>query len=377
MTKAVVHFIDSDTFGGTERVALQLLEDAVHTRWRPVLFHHDEPGLAGMIERVDGLGIQRRVVPRMMRLRDYVKHRGAFGEALRSVDAEVFHAHLHWPLSCKYGLVAARRARVRAVVATAHVRLDLSGRLILRVQPRLIARAVDRYLAVSRGVSDQLIDALGIPSSKIELTPNGVDVGRFGCARSEALRAELTGSTDRPVVMTVARLSEQKGHRDLIDAAAQIDDVVFVFVGDGPLSGELRQRCASLGIAERVRLLGARGDVPELLACADLFVLPSLYEGMPLSLIEAMAARVPVVGTDIPGNNELIDHGETGLLTPLHDPDSLAGAIRRALGDPASCSAWAASAYQRVVSRHDRLGVSRRIADIYDRVLSEGAHARS
>lgn len=364
MTRTVVHFTDASAFGGTERVILQLLEHADRDAWRPVLLHHDEPALAPLIEGARSLDVPTHTVPRMLTLRDLGKQR-SFIRTLKEIATDVFHAHLFWPLSCKYGLLAAKRAAIPAILATAHVRYDLSHRPLLRCQPRLIARLVDRYLAVSQGVADQLRSDFRIPREKVAVIPNGVDLKRCCAERDEALRSTLVGGTDKPIVLTAARLAEQKGHRDLIDAAARIDDAIFVFAGDGPLRSELEHHVNQLSLADRVRFLGSRDDVPRLLACADLFVLPSLYEGMPLSLLEAMAAQIPIIATDIPGNNELIADAQTGALVPPNSPDALASAIQTALDNPQETRSWAESAYACVTKRHDLRRVVKQVEDIY------------
>lgn len=368
MKRTVVHFTDSSAIGGTERVIQQLLELTDRDAWRPVLMHHDEPGIAPLIEAAKRLDIPTRAVPRMMTVRDLGKQ-ATLIRALREFEADVFHAHLFWPLSCKYGLIGARRAKVPAVLATAHVRMGLSDRPLLRLQPRLIARAVDRYLAVSQGVADQLVKTFRIPQDKVEVVPNGINIASYKCVRDKALRRQLSGEDDRPVILTAARLSEQKGHRDLIEAASRIDGAVFVFAGDGPLRDGLESQTRSLGISDRVRFLGRRDDVPELLACADLFVLPSLYEGMPLSVLEAMAARVPVIATDIPGNNELVIHGRTGTLAPACAPNKLADAITSALRDLTTARRYADNAYQAVAAQHEEAQVAERVFDAYLRAL--------
>src|SRR5262249_44896941 len=149
-----------------------------------------------------------------------------------------------------------------------------------------------------------------------------------------ALRAALMGSTDRPIVLTAARLAEQKGLCYLLKAAALLPQAMFVLAGEGPERAVLEAQAAELGLNKRVLFLGHRHDVPDLLACCDLFVLPSLFEGLPLSILEAMAAKKPVIASAVGGNNEVIVHGETGLLVRPADPAALASAIQAILSDP-------------------------------------------
>jgi glycosyltransferase involved in cell wall biosynthesis len=134
-------------------------------------------------------------------------------------------------------------------------------------------------------------------------------------------------------VLTVARLESQKDHATLIEAVPRVPDARFVLVGEGGERRALESRARALGVSDRVRFLGLRGDIADLLAISDVFVLPSLYEGLPLSILEAMAAGKPVVASSIPGIDEVVVDGETGLLVPPRDPAALAASIRLLLTD--------------------------------------------
>ncbi len=327
MARTVVHFCDSAAYGGAEIAMMGLVANLDNDTWRPVIFHHDEPGLAPLIQAADEAGIARRCVPRITRSTD-LRFLPAFVRALREEDAAVFHAHLAWPLACKYGILASRIARVPATVVTAHTRLDISNRPLLHIQPRYVARLVDQYFAVSHAVQDHLRDDLKIPAPKIQVIPNAIDTNHMETPCDEALRDEVAGDPRRRMIFLPARLEEEKNHQSLIRAIATLPDVVCVFAGEGSLEKELRALSEQLGVADRVRFLGHRDDVPSLMAYADVFVLPSLSEGMPLSLLEAMAAGTPVVASNIPGINEVIDDQRTGLLVAPQDPDALANAIR-------------------------------------------------
>ena len=145
----------------------------------------------------------------------------------------------------------------------------------------------------------------------------------------------------------MARLEPQKDHRTLIEAARLVPEAEFVIVGDGELRGELER----LAAGARVRFMGAREDVPELLASFDVFAFPSRFEGLCLAVIEAQAAGVPVVATPVGGIRETVVEGETGLLVPTGDPAALAAATRRLLEDRPAAEAMAAEAKRRVRER--------------------------
>lgn len=368
MIKTVVHFMDTRAVGGAERIALQMMTALDRRAWRPVLLHHDEPWLTPFVELSAAHGIEHRIVPRIETVHDLTRM-PRFWSVIRAEAPAVFHAHMTWPLSCKYGMLAAVLARVPAVVATAHTRYPLDDPF--SSQPRLISRLVDRYMAVSEAVAGQLRTDFGIDASKVEVVHNGIDVDALRAPRSLALRESLTGGRAVPVVMTVARLDAGKGHADLLRAAALVPDAVFAFVGEGPLRQTLESEARVAGVADRVRFLGQRDDVPALLACADLFVLPSLAEGLPLSVLEAMAAGVPVVATAFAGVEEVVQEDRTGLLAEPGNPPSLARAIARMLDDSQLAHNLSDAATHRLQDGHFTVNrMAAEVTRLYETVLA-------
>jgi len=367
--RTVVHFTDSSTFGGTQQVLLQILAGLDRRHWRPVLFHHQEVGLAPLLEKTRDLGVKLQTVPRMQRIWD-IGRLPQFIRALRAERPSIFHAHLTWPLSCKYGLLAAVMALVPTVVATAHLYVDISRTRLLQMQPRLIAAGVDRYIAVSRALADQLCNDFGIPASKVLVVHNGIPFAPFNRAANSLLRATLERRTAQPIVLMVGRLDDkQKGQRYLIEAAAQVPEAMFVLAGEGPDRAALEAQARALGVDNRVLFLGYREDIPDLLACCDVFVLPSLFEGLPLSILEAMAAGKPVIASAIGGNDEVIAHGENGLLVPQADPDALAGAIRAVLSDPALARRLAEAGRARVQREFAVETMVESVTRVYDEIV--------
>jgi glycosyltransferase involved in cell wall biosynthesis len=178
------------------------------------------------------------------------------------------------------------------------------------------------------------------PVDKIEVVHNGIIIENYasrdnGTSTGETFASIKRSRENSPVVLTVARLDKQKGHTYLLKAAADVPGALFIFAGDGPEKTNLENQARELGLADRVVFLGKRNDIPELLNGCDIFVLPSLYEGLPLSIMEAMAAGKPVVASDIGGVNELVRDGETGYLVPPGDTQALAHGINTLVSDPA------------------------------------------
>ena len=365
----VVHFSDSEAFGGTERALLQLLAGLDRARWRPVLFHPDVAGARQLAQEGAALGVAVRSYARAE-----PSWRGSasvppLARALRRERASVFHAHQTWSLSCRYGIVGATLARVPVRIASAQLFLEMPRLLGIDLQHALLSRCLDCHVAVSRFVASRLHDHFGVPDSKIRVIPNAVDVGEP--PRPDAgLRAELAGDATTPLVLTVARLDAQKGIGHLLDAAVAIPEAVFIVAGDGPDRAALESKAVALGVGARVRFLGHRRDVPALLGIADLFVLPSLYEGLPLSVLEAMAAGVPVVATAAGGTGEVIRDGETGTLAPPGNSHALADGIRSALADRERALRLAAAARQLVEREHSTSAMVAATSRLYGELLA-------
>lgn len=370
MTRRVIHYVDSDVFGGSEEAALHLLGSLDRARWEPVLLHHPDPGVTRLVSGVARLGIRTRAVARVdprRRLAGVI----LLWRALRAERPAIFHAHLSWPFACRYGVLAAWLARVPAIVGTAQLYLAPgSGR-----QPRLTLGLFRRIIAVSQEVRTRYAEDLRVPARKLALVRNAIRVPPAGRPPDPALRAALVRGRPDYVVLTLARLHPQKGHAYLLAAAAQVHDVTFVLAGDGPLRGELEAQARELGVADRCVFLGDRSDVPDLLAAADLLVLPSLFEGLPLSVLEAMAAQRPVVATAIGGTDEAVTHELTGLLVPPRDPTALASAIRRIRSDPALARRLAAAGRARVEREFSSAVTARSVMRIYDELMGDAGDA--
>lgn len=370
MRRTVLYFTDSAGFGGAEQVLLATAKGLDRNRWRPVLAYHPDPGIAPLIEEARRAHVELQPVPKMPEGVEGAMRVPAFLRRLRSLRPDVFHAHLTWPRACKFALVGAVLARIPAVVATAHLFVDLPVSRSISLQQRLLAVGVDRYIAVSHALAQRLQTTYGIPAAKLQVVPNGIPINTFNAEPDATLRTTLAHEIARPLVLTVARLDEQKGHRYLLEAAVYVPDATFVFAGDGPERPALEDRARRLGVGDRVVFLGRRDDVPDLLACADLFVLPSLFEGLPLSVLEAMAAGTPVVASAVGGVEEAILHGETGLVVPPAEPKVLAAAIRIVLDHPALAHRLASAGRARVCREFSAKTMVRSVTDIYEELLN-------
>jgi glycosyltransferase involved in cell wall biosynthesis len=363
VSRRVVHYVDSDLHGGSEQASLELIASLDRSRWKPVLLHH--PDATRLADGARSLSVETCAAPRLQ-ARWPVAGTLRLWRMLRALNPAVFHAHLSWPLACRHGLVAAWLARVPAIVATAQLYLEIEDPR----RPPLSLRPPRRIIAVSEEVKARYGE-LGVPPAKLVVVRNGIRVPSSVRPPDPALRAALIGNRPEYLVLTPARLHEQKGHAYLLAAAARVPDATFVFAGAGPLREELERESVSLGVADRCVFLGDRADVPDLLAAADLVVLPSLFEGLPVVVLEAMAAGRPVVATSIGGTDEAVAHEVTGLLVPPRDPGALAAAIGRIRSDPELGRRMGEAGRERVEREFTAEATACAVMRVYDDVLSE------
>ncbi len=195
---------------------------------------------------------------------------------------------------------------------------------------------VDMFVPLSRDLERYLTDSIGVPEQKIRTICNGVDTSRFR-PRTGARQSELAMRVPegKIIVGTVGRLQPVKNQRDLVDAFAHVcrqepelaGRAYLVLVGDGSESQKIQSQVDELGLSDKIWLAGSREDIPELMRDMDVFVLPSLTEGISNTILEAMASGLPVVATDVGGNPELVDEGETGTLVPSQNIERMASSI--------------------------------------------------
>jgi sugar transferase (PEP-CTERM/EpsH1 system associated) len=280
----------------------------------------------------------------------------------RRARIDVVHTHDERPLL--YGAAAARVARVRRVVHTRHGQKARNTRR-QRWLFRLASSFADRVVSVSDDAAAWTLRE-GVAPRRVRTIRNGIDLTRFA----------YTGPAPDGPVVTVARLSPEKDVATLVRAAAvavrQLPSFRLEVAGDGVCMPELRQLAAELGLEAHVRFLGEVRDVPALLGRARLFVLPSVEEGISLTLLEAMARGLPVVATRIGGNPEVVADGETGLIIPAREPEVMARAMLRLLCDAEEARRMGQAGRRRVETHFD---VRRMVADYEALYRGDHAHA--
>ncbi len=251
---------------------------------------------------------------------------------LREFRADVVHSH-EFTMAI-YGAAAARRTGARHVI-TMHGGLYYANAWRRRMALRWAARRSEALVGVSRDTAATLASTLGVNASLVHVVPNGIPL-RTGVR--DRIRRELAVGTDDLLIVSIGNLYPVKGHAVLLDALAMLGDAPrwrLAIAGRGDEESRLRARADEAGIGDRVRLLGFREDVADILAAADIFAMPSLSEGLPLALVEAMSFGLPVVVSRVGGIPEVVTDGEDGMLVPPSDATALAAALRSLFGDVA------------------------------------------
>jgi len=262
------------------------------------------------------------------------------------------------------------------IIATEHgIDLWRHSNYLFNILDRFSAKVNKFRIGVSQAVCDML-KKIGVDQAKIICIENGIDVDRFNISVDISSKKRELGISERATVIgTVGRLVEQKGHRYLLEAAKMVvnkfPDAKFIIIGDGPLRGELEEQALNLGVKENIVFTGGREDIPELMAIMDIFVLPSITEGLPLVLLEAMVSKKPIIGTRVGGIPEVIEDGVTGLLVEPANSGGLANQIAILLMNAVDRKKMAIEACRMVRKKYNAKSMILKYEAVYERALSK------
>ncbi|WP_376790593.1 glycosyltransferase [Thermoflexus sp.] len=366
-----LHILPNFGPGGAERMAAHLLLHLDRRRFEVAavsLFDRQGTDLETMLDRagvrVWYLGKRKGFDPRMY---------GRLARVFQEFRPDVVHTH-QYVLRYLLPLVLARRARgwIHTVHNVAEKEVDKPGRWVHRAAFRMGVVPVAIAKEVARSI-ERVYALKGVP-----LIPNGIPVAEYSLGEDvrKAWRAREGYAEEDVLLVSVARMSPPKNHPLLIRAFATVAcrdrRLRLLLVGDGPLRPELEDQVRVLGLENKVRFLGVRSDVPEILATADVFVLSSEWEGNPLSVMEAMAAGKPVIATAVGGVPELVEDGVSGLLVPPADAGALAEAIWKVVDDPELRVRMGCAAFRRAKERFDVGVMVRGYEALYEQLLEKG-----
>lgn len=368
----VLHLIDSGGLYGAERVVLTLLEDLKDSEF---------PGILGCIrEKENGLpDIGREAENRGIPVRYFTMKRGLnpFGVYLisrfiRENHIRIVHSHGYKP-NIFLGVIPKKNFKT---VSTVHGWAKQTAGLKVRayeVLDSLALRKMDCVVAVSKGVQWDLLRR-GLRKDKIKLIYNGINFSnnRPGFEPQE-MREKYGIANNAPVIGTLGRLSAVKGHASLIKAMPsileEIRDCILLIAGDGPLKADLERLVKELNLAQSVKLIGYMKNVGEFLSMIDLFLLPSLSEGLPISLLEAMAFGKPVVASAVGGIPEVITNQNEGELVSSADPKSTSIAVSRLLKDPETLKKMGAVGSESVRKRFSSKIMTEQYSSLYSDLI--------
>lgn len=346
--------------GGAQELAMFTADLLDPARYETSMLSGPQTGPEGeIISAVRARGIPLTILPELVREISPFKDLLALAKLTWFMRQGRYHVvHTHSSKAGILGRVAARLAGVPVIVHTVHGWGFYDGqhpalRTLYITLEKLADRCCDRLIVVSRLNADKGL-AVGISRPEKYVTiSGGIDVETYAHPTVDrvAMRSALGIPAGAPVVGTVGRLSPQKAPLDWMRAAAMVAQAVpevrFVYVGDGPLRPAVETLIAELELTDKVILTGLRRDIPDLLAVFDVFALSSLWEGLPLVALQAMAAGLPVVCTQVDGTAEAIVDGVTGLLVPPAQPRALGEAIVSLLRDPARMQRMATAGRRR------------------------------
>ncbi|MGI8992324.1 MAG: glycosyltransferase [Bryobacteraceae bacterium] len=367
MRTRVLHVVPELIPYGLENIVGYLARGTDRKRFEPavVSLYDADGGLEGLLKQSDvptfhlhkRRGFDWRMFPR-------------FARVSREFRPHVLHTH-NYVLRYTYPAALWQRVpvQVHTVHNVAHMEVDRAGRALQRIAFRRGVVPV----AIAREVAATIRQVYGIDEGA--LIPYGIPVRdyRRGPASGGEWRKREGFGEDELLCLCVGRLAPQKDHANLLNAfaagPASHPRARLLLAGDGPLRAAIEEQAAALGLGGRVRFLGRRTDMPDVLSAVDLFVMASRWEGSPLSVMEAMAAGVPVIATSVGGLPELVEDGVSGLLVPPGDSATLASAIRRLLdnaGERASMGRFAAT---RAQERFDCPVMVRAYERLYEKLL--------
>jgi len=296
---------------------------------------------------------------------------------IRDEDVDVLHSHGY--KSNIYGF-AASKLTGRPIVSTCHnwIAADLKTRLYYKIDKRILPY-FNKVVAVSDAIVKELA-VIGVKPDKVELIFNGIGTERFRDV-DRSMRKEFGIGEGTMVVGSVGRLVEEKGLDLLLEAAASVlvrfPKTVFLLVGDGPLRAALEDKATALNISDKIIFVGIRKDIPRVYSAFDIFVLPSLLEGLPMVLLEAMAAARPILTSSVGAIPKVINDGRQGLLIPPGDVGAIEGGLLRLLGDRDFSDKLGKGALKRLEEGFSSSYMSSRYIEVYEESMGLGKKGRA
>jgi glycosyltransferase involved in cell wall biosynthesis len=366
----ILYVIDSLKIGGAEMLLVDMVRAYTQQGHEVSVAYfthgelYDDVRAMGIpIHRLSERGLKDPgVMPRLLRL-------------IRAGQPEVVHTHLS--KSDASGQIGAALAKTPVRVSTIHNVNPWRSSRFFSLLMRQATAGCQRHIAVSSEVRDYTVQWSKYPAEKMVVIENGINLGRFDPATALPLdKMALWGvPPDAPTVGIIGRLEAQKGHHILLRAAQlvaeEMPEARIIVIGSGPLREDLQALSADLGVDDKVVFAGSLRDMPRAFATLDIVTFSSLWEGLPVALLEAMAMERPVVATTVGGIPDVIDDGRNGLLVAPDDAGALTDGLLRVLGDEGLAKRLGAEARRTIQQRFSDEVMHERIMDLYQSLLKQ------
>jgi len=372
--KLIMHLISTNFYGGPEKQIIEHLKRLNHVHYQGILasfIEKDNPNKT--LEQANAIGLRNHGIP-MSGPIDITALFNLIG-LLDQEKADLLCTHGY--KATIMGWWAGKRIGVPVVAfSRGYTAENLKVAFYEWFERRVLGR-VNGIIFVSEGQRKRL-EHLGISGQRSWVVHNAISVDWFRISENETVRKEIFRRLHIPegtaMIVSAGRLSPEKGHRFLVEAVGMLWGIInnthFVFCGDGPCQKELERQSKELGISKICHFVGFRHDLKEIFQAMDLFVLPSLTEGLPNVVLEAFACAKPVVATNVGGVPEIVEDGINGILVQKESPDLLAEAIKQCLIDPGKRRSMGEAGYQKVRKEFTFESQTQKLEAIYNEVLN-------
>jgi glycosyltransferase involved in cell wall biosynthesis len=374
VNKKVLHFIDSEGLYGAESVILNLSSQMLKKgEFKPIIGcivkHRDSNN--DLYDAAIKLGIEAIKLPISNSL--FILQLFSVTRMLKKRGVGLIHAHGYKP--SVYGFLMSKLSNIQ-VMATCHLWFQpesgpLKMRLMIALEKKFY-KYFTKIVTVSEPIKQVLVNN-NINADRVSVVPNGVDVLDSTSLSSTGIRTELHIKNSTMLILNSGRLVKQKAQWVLIEAAKLLEaeqfDFHFIIVGEGDKRDELDKLITKYHLNERVSLLGFRSDIPNLLLASDCFALPSIDEGMPMSLLEAAAIKTPVICTLVGDISKLIEDNESGLVIPINDPKKLAEGIIYLFENKEKSKIMAENAKLKLINKYSSEEMAKNYGLIYSQLL--------
>lgn len=368
----ILHLISSNGLFGAERVVIELSKSLrLINNCKPIVgvIKNLKNPHTEIAEEAKSNGLMTIVFP--CKGKFDIKTISEIRKFMKRVQIDLIHCHGY--KSNLYGLLASKN--ILPTLTTNHNWLTWHWKLkIYCFFDSLWIRHFDRIVAVSEEIKRSMLK-YKIPKEKIKVIDNGIDIERFNKEiLTKNIKREFGINENVKVVGTIGSLKFEKGHTFLLRAAKEIlninKDVKFLFVGDGPLRKILEDETKNLGIEKDIIFTGLRNDIPELLSIMDIFVLPSVKEGLPMVILEAMASKKPVIATKVGGIPKVINNEENGILVEPKDVSALKHSIIDLMNNVSKMHRLAYEGYEKVKRNFSSDAMCKKYYDLYQELMA-------